>query len=103
MVFQDVRSAWRGARKNPSFAAIGIATLALGIGANTAMFSIISGVLLRPLPYAAPDRLVQLFTQDRWSGTGPVHYGDVLDWRTRGATFSGAIIYGNISKNLQGV
>ena len=103
MILQDVRCAWRSARKNPSFAAIGVCTLALGIGANTAMFSIISGVLVRPLPYAASDRLVQLFTQDRLSGTGPVHYGDVEDWRARGTTFSSAIIYGNISRNLQGV
>src|SRR6185369_1279031 len=59
---QDVRYAWRGLRRRPSFACISLLTLALGIGVNTAIFSVFYGILLHPLPYDHPDRLVRIWS-----------------------------------------
>jgi putative ABC transport system permease protein len=60
---QDVRHCWRGLRRNPGFALACIGTLALGIGINSAIFSVVNGVLFAPLPYAAPDRLISIWTR----------------------------------------
>ena len=66
---QDIRFAARSLRRRPAFAATALLTLALGIGATTAMFSVIDGVLLQPLPYREPDRLVTIFTTfPHWKG-----------------------------------
>src|SRR5438105_3104259 len=93
---QDLRFAVRSWGKAPAFAITAIATLAIGIGANIAIFSVVSGVLLRPLPFVHPQTLVQLYeTQPRNSSQlgfdGPVVYQDFDQWRTQSRLFEGMI------------
>src|SRR5262249_37581494 len=88
------------------FAIAAIATLAIGIGANTAIFSVVSGVLLRPLPFADPQTLVQVYeTQPRNSSTmgfdGPVVFQDFDQWRRQSRLLQGIVTYSNSARNFQ--
>lgn len=87
---QDVRYALRQLRKNPGFATVAVLTLALGIGANTAIFSVIDAVVLRPLPFHNPNRLVAVKTTEpgRHDDIG-VSYPEFLDWRAQDHVFEG--------------
>ena len=87
---QDLRYGVRQLRRNPGFTAVAVFTLALGIGANTAIFSVINGVLLRPLPYPQPDRLVWMFPANLHTGQlsgGAISPPDFQDYRARATAF----------------
>ncbi len=92
-VLNDLRYAIRQLAKSPGFAAIAIITLALGIGANTAIFSVVNAVLLNPLPYPQPDRIVALFRNTPNFRTGSISYPDFDDWRRENQSFSSAAAY----------
>jgi putative ABC transport system permease protein len=100
---QDLRFALRTLRKSPAFSIAAIGTLALGIGATTVIFSIVSGVLLRPLPFADPNRLVQLTETSPRNDAGPVIYPDLEVWRNQSTSFEAMVAYTSVSRNLQNV
>src|SRR2546429_698422 len=102
-MLHDARFALRRLGKSPGFALAAIGTLALGIGANTAIFSVVSGVLLRPLPFANPDRLVQLNSTFPPSGIGPVALPDLEEWRQQSRSFESFVAYNSFGKNLEGI
>src|SRR5512146_1822943 len=101
-VLQDLRYGVRTLLKSPGFALIAIITLALGIGANTAMFSIVNGVLLRPMPYPQPERLLKLYTRMPQFEQASVSYPNFLDWQQRSRSFEQMAAYRNDNFNLTG-
>ena len=96
---QDIRYAWRTLRKSPGFTLVAVMTLALGIGANTAMFSVINAVLLRPLAFPEPDRLVAVSDLELHRAPGArsvsVSYPNFFDWRSRSHAFDHMSSYRN--------
>jgi predicted permease len=93
MSMTELRHAFRSLFKRPAFALVAILTLALGIGANSAIFSIIDGVVLRPLPFNEPDRIVQLKERNVRGGASRVSHPNFLDWRQQATSFDGMSQY----------
>ena len=102
-LFEDIRFGLRLLRKNPGFTAVAMLTLALGIGANTAVFSVVYAVLLRPLPYKDPSSLIVLNETTPMVGTVSVSYLNFLDWRSQSRTFSEMAAVRGVGFNLAGV
>jgi putative ABC transport system permease protein len=90
---RDLQQAFRSFSKTPGFTATALLTLALGIGANTAMFSATYNLLLRPLPYPEPDRLVALSGERTDKGPQPVSLADLADWQAASQAFAGLAAY----------
>jgi putative ABC transport system permease protein len=102
-VIKDVRYAFRGLARRPGFTAVAVITLALGIGATTAIFSVVYGVLLRPLDYPQPEQLVVL--RESKPGQQPdaqVAPGNFLEWQRQNTVFSDLAAYRTVSYNLSG-
>jgi putative ABC transport system permease protein len=99
---QDLRFALRQLRKSLGFTAVAVITLALGIGATTALFSVVNGVLLRPLPYAQPDSLVSV--QEAGGGVigNPASYLDFFDWQEQNRVFSAMATYHSAEFTMSG-
>ena len=102
-LFQDVRYGLRMLRKAPGFTAVALLTLALGIGANTAIFSVLYGVLLRPLPYTDAARLIVLNETTPKVGLVSVSYPNFLDWRAQADVFSSMAVVDSVGFNLSGI
>ena len=92
-VFADLRYAFRVMSRAPSFAVAVVSVLALGIGANTTIFSIVNAVLLRPLPFEEPERLVRIFTRTPDGGLFELSPGKFYDWQRDARSFEGMAMY----------
>jgi putative ABC transport system permease protein len=95
MLLQDIRHAWRMLTQTPGFALVAIAVLGIGIGANTAIFSVVNSILLQPLPYSEPDRLVRLELKGP-NGTSPsVSIPKFMAWKQHTQAFRYMCAYNN--------
>ena len=100
---QDLRYAIRQLRKSPGFATVAVITLALGIGANTAIFSVANGVLLRKLPYAEPERLVLVWsTGEGGNNRDQLSFTDIDDYRIRNKVFESVVPFGDWNATFSG-
>jgi predicted permease len=99
---QDLRYGSRVLAKSPGFSLIAVITLALGIGANTAIFSVVNGVLLNPLPFHDPNQLVSMFQEIPNFKNGSISYPNFLDWQRMNTTFAGMAAYRSTGFNLSG-
>src|SRR5881296_3437446 len=87
ILWKDIRYTLRILRTNLGFTTVAAIALALGIGANTAIFSVVNGVLLRPLPIQEPDRVVQVWETWRGEGTAPVAWPKFIEWKQQSQCF----------------
>src|SRR6185436_1136240 len=103
-LLSDARYALRNLKRSPGFTAVVVLTLALGIGANTAIFSIVEAVLLRPLPYPEPDRLVRITSELRGFGASDtgVAPAELYDYQSQTSLFAGVAGLLPVSANVTG-
>ncbi|HYL72762.1 MAG TPA: ABC transporter permease [Bryobacteraceae bacterium] len=101
-MFQDIRFALRTFLKSPGFTVVAILALGLGIGANAALFTVINTVLLKPLPYQQPERLVRVYETFLPKGFGSVSTPNFVDWRKQNHVFERLEAFSTGSINLQG-
>ena len=101
-LLQDLRYGVRTLLKAPGFTLVAVVALALGIGANSAMFSIVNAVLLRPIPYPQPERLLKVYSSTANFKQSSVSYPNFLDWRQRSRSFDGMAAYRPDNFNLTG-
>src|SRR5262245_5397936 len=105
ILWQDLRYGARMSLKNPGFSLIAALTLALGIGANTAIFSVVNAVLLKPLPFSEPERLVMVWNRGAEAAGGdrtPLAVADLIDWRAQNRSFAEIGAYQNLMYNYTG-
>jgi predicted permease len=102
-LLEDLRYGLRMLRKNPGFTVVAVLTIALGIGANTALFSVVNGVLLNPLPYPQPDQLVTLHESKPNFDRGSISFPNFLDWQRENRTFSSMAVARGTGFNLTGL
>ena len=101
-LLQDLKYGLRMLARNPGFTAIAVLTLALGIGANTAIFSVVNAVLINPLPYPQPDRLVALYSRTAQFTNSSISYPNFLDWVRLNHSFSALAAYRSDDFTLTG-
>jgi predicted permease len=102
MLVADLRLAFRSIRSQPAFAATVVATMALGIGVTSAMFTVVNAVLLRPLPYDRPEQVVMIFERDPRGATTQVSMPAFEDWQQRLTSFRHLALFGSQTANLTG-
>ncbi|PYT93781.1 MAG: ABC transporter permease, partial [Acidobacteria bacterium] len=104
-ITQDLRYGLRLLRKSPGFTAVAVLTLALGIGANTAIFSVVNAVLLKSLPFKDPEQLVMVWNRAAAAAGGdrtPLAVADLLDWRAQNRSFADIAAFHGDSFNYAG-
>jgi len=100
---QDLRYGARLLIQRPVFTLMALLTLAVGVGANTAIFSVVNALLIRPLPYSDPGQLVVVFSSTPQSRRNWVSYHDLQDWRAQAQSFSEMTAFAPQSVNLTGI
>jgi putative ABC transport system permease protein len=101
-LMQDLRYGLRMLAKKPGFTVVAMFTLALGIGANSAIFSVVNSALLRPMPLEDPDRLIKIWESLPSGGEGTASAPNLKDWREQNTVFRGIAAYTSSSLNLSG-